>query len=208
MTEALLFADVCEKYVVRASSEAARRYGNYGVTREDVQQELFVWLYGEGAARVRRWLESEPQKKVRTYRALVDVARSYCETEKAARLGYETSDVQWYSPALIEGLMPLVFDKTFDGSAGAGDGSGRKQKKAPQEGGDMLAYVVDIRRAISRCPDWVGSTLLDNAPGGAGWDQAVVEVLNVLGGERPTIGRRRVQSNAAAQYATKENEAP
>lgn len=204
--ECLTFSDIGDSFVPKAANYVSRRYGRYGVTKDDLYQEMFVWLVDEGATRVRRWLANDPQQTMRIWRSLIDAGRSYAEKEKAHRVGYDQSDVFWYSPATIEAALPLVLDTTFDGQVNQRDETGVKQKKAPNEGGDLIASIVDIRRAIKLCPDWVGLTFLNGEPGVPGWDDAVASVIAVLGGEKPTIGRRRVMSNAASQYATREQE--
>jgi len=206
--EPITFSDVIDSIVPKAAWKVGRQYDRWGFGVEDASQEMLCWAYGDGAARIRRWLGGEPQQIARLHWALVDVGRAVGEKEKAARCGYSTDDVQWYSPSLVEGLMPLVLDETYDGIDGAGEADGKRQKRMPNEGGDLLAYIVDIRRAIALCKDWVYETLIGSAPGAAGWDEAIQEVLNRLGGETPFVGRRRVMSNAAAQFATKEQEAP
>lgn len=202
--EPLTFSDVIDTLVPRAAWKVGRQYDRWGFGVEDASQEMLLWAYGEGTTRIRRWLAKEPQQIARLHWALIDVGRSVGEREKAARCGYDTSDVAWYSPSLVEGLMPLVLDETYDGIDGAGEADGKRQKRMPNEGGNLLAYVVDIRRAISRCKDWVGETLIGSAPGAAGWDEAIQEVLALLGGESPYVGTRRVISNAHAQYLTRE----
>ena len=203
----LTFSDVSDSFIPKAAHYVSRRYSRYGVTKDDIYQEIYVWLLAEGTARVRRWLASDPQQSMRIWRSLIDAGRTYAEREKAHRVGYEQADVFWYSPGIVEAAMPLVLDTTFDGQVNQKDDTGVKHRKAPNEGGDLIATIVDIRRAIKICPDWVGLTLVGSEPGGAGWDDAVRTVVAVLGSEAPTVGRRRVMSNAAAAHLTHAQEA-
>ena len=206
-TDALTFSDIGDSFVPRAANLVARRYGRYGVTREDAAQEMWVWLLGKGTASVRRWLANDPQQTTRIWRSLVDAGETYARAEKAARVGYDPADEFFYDKKLIEAGLILALDTTFDGMVNPGNDSGVRNRKVASEGGNLLAIVGDIRRAIKVCPDWVGFTLLQSEPGGLGWDDAIAALIAVLGGERPTIGRRRVVSNAAAQHMTHAQEA-
>lgn len=208
-TQHYSFEDVATRFVRKAANYTAHRYRLYNVEAEDVQQELFVWLFGEGRSRVERWLANDPQQTTRIYRSLLDRALGYAEKEKAIKCGYEVDDITWYTPSMVEALLPLAMDSTYSGlqgKVGEAETSGRRSGKAPNEGGDLLAGVMDIRRAVDSCPDWVGDTFLHHEPGAVGWDEAVQTVINYLGGERPYLGRRRPMSNAQAQAITREQE--
>ena len=200
------FPDIATRFVRKAATYTHRRYRHYGVEADDVTQELYVWLYGPGEVKVRRWLAADPQQTTRIYRSLLDKALAYAEREKASRVGYETDDVHWYSPTLVEGLIPLALDSTFDGKPPLeGESSGRRTASA-SEGGDYLAMVADVRRALDRCGEWVRLTFLNCEPGAGGWDEAVRVVVNFLGGESPYRERRRAVSNDRALAITRGQE--
>lgn len=201
--ETYTFEDISERFVHKAAGYVAWRYRAYGVEVTDLRQEMYAWLYGEGASRVRKWLRSSPQQTTRIYRSLVDAGVSYGEAEKAEKVGYDSDDVMWYSPTLVEGLMPLVLDETFDGDMPVeGAESGRKSKQVPHEAGNGLAMVLDIRRALDKLPDWVETCLRHEERGLGRWDDAVLAVVNFLGGSKPTIGKRKVLTNVAAKALT------
>ena len=203
VSEPVTFADVWDSFVPAQARTIARWYGAYGVTYDDAYQEMIEFLLGTGGKTVRRCLAAEPQKVFQIERALLDKGRRYAEKEKAARVGYKPDDVLWYTASLIEGAMPLVMDETFDGVVTAETPDGQPASQNP----GLVTMIVDIRRAISRCPAWVSDVFRDGQPGVAGWDEAVNTVLNMLGGESPGVGKRKVMSNAAAQSLTSHQEA-
>ena len=204
------FDEISVSFVSKAATYASRRYRRWGVEREDFAQEIFVWLYTPAnTARVNQWLDREPQRLTRIYRSLLDVAIRYGEKEKAAHCGYAPDDILWWTPAMVEATLPLALDATFDGitSAAPEDNDGGKHKKAPDEGGNLLASVVDVRQALALSPRWVRE-VLDHDDGYPGWDDAVLHLINQLGGSRlPVVGRRRVITNATAQHRTHAQEA-
>lgn len=181
------FEQIAATFTRKAAVYVANRYRNYGVEADDAQQEIFLWLYGKGTAKVERWLANEPQQTTRIYRSMIDQAVRYAEGEKAARVGYKVDDVYWYTPSSIEGLMPLVLDDTYVQENG--------------HVGELITMVVDIRR-VMQPDDYEFFTQNDESD--VRWTDRVQTLVNRLGGDRPSIGRRRVISNAQAQAITRE----
>lgn len=180
------FEDIAASFPAKASRYIAERYRSFGVERDDVQQECFVWLYGDGKRRVERWLESAPQQTTRIYLSILEEARLYAEREKAYRAGYSYVDVWWYTPNMIESLIPLVLDDTYTRPSGEVD--------------DLLSSVLDVRRVMD---DEMYSFFIKYENDHPLWLEKVHEVINLLGGERPR--RRHVMSNAQSQAITGEN---
>lgn len=185
-TEPIVIADEIDN----VTSIILSRYSQY-VSAEDVKQELYLYVLGDGKQQLLKWRAAGEAKRIRL--ALIGVGKWFAETEKAAVTGYHISDVAWYAPKLLEELIPLATDPLFDGifSESVNDGQ-PSARKDPAQTGTLLAMVMDVRRAIG-ATDSLDPTLL------ADW----------LGGdfpESPAAGRgRTTQSNAAAQTAlTKE----
>lgn len=201
--------EVETRFVKFAARKVARQYSRWGVTYEDCSQEILCWYYSDrGQQNIERWLANDPQQTSRIRYTFQDRARAYAESEKAQKLGYDVEDVQWYSPSIIEALLPLALDGTYDGQLQPdydrqSGKSGGRTKKDPAEGGDVMAMVVDVRRALSALPVWVELAVWTNEPGSALHDSAVEAVVQYLGGPRPFTGRRRVKSNAQADAETR-----
>ena len=190
-----------ELFVARAASWTARKYRDYGVEYEDACQEIRLWLASGGEKKVRRWLKSNPQQTTRIFFSMLDISRGYAEREKADKSGYAVEDVQWYSTALLEDLIPLAFDETFTGDeSDAEQNSYTKRTRPPQEGNNLLVMVIDVRSGLEKIPTWAKNILRKNPSD----EEALGLLLNELGGSRPYIGRRHVITNAHAQYLTKD----
>jgi len=204
--EPYTFNEIATSFVAKAATYAGRRYRQWGVERQDFSQEILAWLYTPAnIARVEKWLASTPQQTTRIYRSCVDVAVRYGEREKAARCGYDSDDILWWTPSMVEATLPLALDDTFDGilNAAPDGGGGKKHKLAPGEGGNLLTSVMDVRQAISASPKWVREVVEDHSSGYSGWDDAIQHLVNQLGGSLiPKIGRRRVITNATALHQT------
>lgn len=176
--------DVEKSFVPKAAGWAARRYRHYGVQHSELVQEIYVWLYGKGKKRVERWLGSDPQQTTRIYLSLTDIAKSYAEQEKAAFLGYQIEDLAWYTPAIVETLLPYALNPHWTGESEQAEVKSRNPKPL-HERGDFLAMVMDVRRALSTCGSDVNA------------------IVDYLGERRPnSIGSRKAMSNAQARALT------
>lgn len=188
MTEKLryTFEQVADEFVPAAAATAARRFSRWRIEYEDVRQEIYVWLYGKGNHKVLRWLAADEQQTTRIWRSMLDVANGYCVTERAFRAGYDPDDDYWYTPGVIEALIPLAQDETFTGQVAEHEDGTSRPHKPMNEGGDLIAMVMDVRAASAK----VGYST-----------EAIIEWL---GGRKPRIGKRRVLSNTQAQAITQE----
>lgn len=188
--EPYIFEDIPAVFITKAANYCRRRYGAYGLEFDDFKQEMLLWLYEpKNTDKVLDWLSAEPQRTTRIYRSLLDVAISIGETEKAQRLGYSTDDVHWYSPASIEGLLPLALDDDYHDEG---------------KTSDLFAMVVDVRRALETTGLTAYFVQYDSVNDEDRYRENVRLLIDFLGGSRPTIGRRRVMSNATALSITKD----
>lgn len=185
MSTELTFEFVSTAWVAKASNYISYRYRSHGVESDDVSQEIYAWLYGTGLAKVERWLAREPQQRTRIYRSFLDVGMKYAEKEKAVKAGYRVDDVWWYTPSVIEGLMPLVLDPTYT--------------QENQAIGEMITMVVDIRRVL-RVDD--SEWFTENDSTHVDYDERIRTLVDRLGGAKTYVGRRKVITNAAANAMT------
>lgn len=132
------------------SYSITRNYKGYAEV-DDLRQELLEWAL-KRQDKVREWLDVEDKKEYRlgikrlskTFNRMAD---KYCRREKAKKLGYLPTDEYFYTPGLIEQLLPYAFKgevPTKDpGAEFVSNGGGD-----PATGGGFLATMYDIRRAI------------------------------------------------------------
>lgn len=133
--------------VVEATvGDVYRRFSAW-VEREDLLQEAAVWWYGPGQTYLPTYL-AEDENLRRLRRSLWRYVARYAEREKAHKRGYEPCDQLRYHPSEITSLLPLAMDPD-----GVPDGGGIKDGPKPKgnlaEGGDVLAALIDVRRALS-----------------------------------------------------------
>jgi hypothetical protein len=91
----------------RQAGIVADRYA--GIEQQDVEQEIWVWFYGDGKRKAQRLVlkgDIAPVEKA-FYNAAVD----YCERERKASLGYDWRDDYNYSRPEVARLLPLALDR-------------------------------------------------------------------------------------------------
>lgn len=158
-----------------AASTVYRRYYRY-TTLDDVTQE--VWLY---LSANRESMATVPAKDFD--RRLRNAAERFCRKERAAKVGYDSSDEQFYS---IKKLEKLIYD-AFDSQATGPQESYRDDEQYAE----WMTEVSDVRRALrkSTFPLYHYGILRQYATEGRKLDDTVRASIRVLqrqlGGSRP-----------------------
>jgi DNA-directed RNA polymerase specialized sigma24 family protein len=132
-----------------------RRFRNY-VERDDVMQECYSW-YLSRPLHFDTLLNEENnlQRVINEKRIAWQMKRNaerYARREKAARSGYKVSDEAFYDTVIIAQVLPHIIASVIDDTVLEqaqnliNDGQPRKQS-APAEGGNLLATLIDIKKA-------------------------------------------------------------
>lgn len=140
-----------------AAHSVARRYRHY-TTASDLSQDLFVFALGraeqlndeltkaEASTKEEyKWVQRKISARLR--RAAERSARK----EKAARSGYLAADEYFYDTTQVAQLLPAALQFDIEGALLVEHiEEGPRAPKAPAEGGNLLAMVIDIRGAYDR----------------------------------------------------------
>jgi RNA polymerase sigma factor (sigma-70 family) len=135
-----------------------RRFRTY-TERSDLLQEAwaFVLLRADNFNELLNH-ESEVQRKWNEKRVAWQIRRNlerYARKEKAVKSGYQIADEAYYDTVTIGQLLPFVIKSFVTDTALeqsqvlVNDGTPRKQS-APAEGGNLLAMLVDIKKAYEK----------------------------------------------------------
>lgn len=126
------------------------------VDTEDIRQELYLWAIGRGQQFTDLLNEPNAEKREQNERRIAyqmrRVAERYARREKARKAGYKTSDEAFYDTTLIAQLIPFVIASIVNGTVleqaqeMINDGQPRGQS-TPAEGGNLLAILIDIKKA-------------------------------------------------------------
>lgn len=132
-----------------------RRYRKY-VDRADLTQEAYAWVmtrvtYFNGLLEE----DNDAVRLINQRRIAFQMRRAierYARKEKAARSGYQTNDESFYDTVTIARLLPYIIASIVNDTAIEqaqnliNDGTPRKPA-APAEGGNLLATLIDIKKA-------------------------------------------------------------
>lgn len=127
-------------------ADVRRRYHAY-VDLDDLLSEAYVWWYGPGQQYLPEYLADE--KLVRLRRSIWRFIARYAERERAHARGYEPVDQVHYHAKEILTVLPLAMDPDGVPAVDGGYRDGPSASSDPSEGGDALAVLIDVRRALS-----------------------------------------------------------
>lgn len=137
------------------SSIIAKRYRAW-VELRDVSQECFAWALSRNE-QFTEWLnepdaESRVINEKRIAYQMRRMAERYARKEKAAKSGYQTGDETFYETTTVAQLLPFVITAVVTNTVleqaqeMVNDGQPKK-KSVPSEGGNLLAILIDIKKA-------------------------------------------------------------
>lgn len=126
------------------------------VERDDVKQELYLWVLGRQSQYLDQLNEENKEKREYNVSRLAfqmrRIAEKYARREKARKAGYQTTDEAFYDTATIAQLMPHILASVIEGTVLEqaqeliNDGQPRRQS-TPAEGGNLLAILIDVKRS-------------------------------------------------------------
>lgn len=126
------------------------------VDKDDVRQECMHWALTR-AVYVNEQLSEENTEQRRHNEQKIAwqmkrAAERYCRKEKAHKSGYQLADEAYYESATLAQLLPFVIASVLDGTVleqaqeMIRDGQ-PKGSSSPAEGGNLLATLIDIKKA-------------------------------------------------------------
>lgn len=132
-----------------------RRYRKF-VERVDLKQEAYTFVYAK-ADNFNESLavDNEVQRGFNEKKIAWQIKRTlerYARKEKASKSGYQTNDEAFYDTVTIAQLLPYIITSIINDTALEqaqnliNDGTPRKPS-APAEGGNLLAIMIDIKKA-------------------------------------------------------------
>lgn len=145
-----------------------RRYKAY-VEREDVLQECYSWAITRNKWITEELNEEDPKKRQhnesRVAWQMLRNAQRYARREKATKSGYSLVDEVYYETFTLAQLLPFVIASVLDGTVPEQaqemlrDGQ-PKGSSSPAEGGNLLASLIDIKKAFNALEDYDKQVLI------------------------------------------------
>lgn len=140
-----------------AAHSIARRYRHY-TTAADLSQDLYVFVISRASQLNDELTEAEANSKEeykwvqrKVAARLRRAAERSARKEKAAKSGYLAADEYFYDTTQVAQLLPAALQFDIEGALLVEHiEEGPRAPKAPAEGGNLLAMVIDIRGAYDR----------------------------------------------------------
>jgi DNA-directed RNA polymerase specialized sigma24 family protein len=145
-TQLLMEPTAFKTMLESVASGTARLFPGYA-TADDVTQELWIWAF-ENQDTVRRYDEEEDGERKLAF-VLKQKAITYCNGEKAARLGYSPDDVVGYGVKQLKILLQDVFEYE-DWQSGAVSYDPTPKAKRIEATDDRLASMADVKSGLER----------------------------------------------------------
>jgi DNA-directed RNA polymerase specialized sigma24 family protein len=133
--------------ITHVASEYKRKFNMVEI--EDIKLALYEW-FNEHPNKLDEWEKiGEKDAKNLLYRSLRNQALDFCQEFKAKNLGYETSDLYYYEPEIVEALLPAVLRGEWGVTHKLNLGRPGRPS-APAEGGNLSAMMIEIESAYRR----------------------------------------------------------
>ena len=133
--------------VLNVASEYHKKYNM--VELEDIKQSLYEWFVSHPRKLTEWEALGEKDAKNLLYRSLRNQALDYCQLWKAKSIGYESSDLFYYEPVMVEALLPAVIRGDVGDAPKLNLGMPGRPP-APAEGGNLQAMMVEIDTAYKK----------------------------------------------------------
>lgn len=130
--------------VVAVASEYHKKFSM--VELDDIKQSLYQW-FPEHPNKIKEWEAiGEKDAKNLIYRSLRNQALDYCQKWKAKSVGYDTADLYYYDPTIVEAILPAVLRGEIGVTHKLNLG-GPSRPSAPSEGGNLTVIMLEVDSA-------------------------------------------------------------
>ena len=138
------------QYIVDAvAADYSRKFNT--VDYEDIRQSLYQWFL-EHPNKLDTWEAiGDKDAKNLIYRSLRNQALDYCQHWKAKSGGYDVSDLFYYEAGMVEAILPAVL-RGEHGSGGKVDLGRPGTPSAPNEGGNLMAMMIEVDWGFWKLP--------------------------------------------------------
>lgn len=211
------------KLVQQTARSVSDNYPSY-ISQDDTEQAIWLYILQKRGAMERLLRQESWEAKLRA--TITKVAHSHCLKEEAAVNGYSSDDTFFYSVAVLETLLPDVFDhEDWQSFQSFGDGQPRAKVQANMTG-DRTAMLADVSAGLKALPEdqynvlvWTYKYRLSSEELGAQLDitrqgarsrvtRALGALQRALGGKSPAdmrqgfTGRSGVVGSTEARHIT------
>jgi RNA polymerase sigma factor (sigma-70 family) len=122
------------------------------VEREDILQEVWLWVY-EHPTKVDEYQDGTEHGRNKLLKAMRNAAIRYCQAEKARMLGYRPEDNYFYDVGMIRSVLELIWDEeAWISPPMPEDQVQVKSTRDISEGNNYVTALVDVSSAVKTLP--------------------------------------------------------
>jgi hypothetical protein len=133
------------------ATEYARKYTM--LDRDDIGQELWVWFVAH-PRKYKEWCDLEQKDRDKLIaKSLRNAAITYCEREKARKVGYDTSDLYYYDVSVVEAFLPSIISESYVIPVKIQDLNAKFGSGDISDGNNWLALRSDIATGYYKLPE-------------------------------------------------------
>lgn len=174
--------------MMQISSEYARRYNMVAI--DDLQQEMYLWFVSH-PRKFKEWtaLDEKDRDKL-IARSLRNQCLKYCEREKARHQGYDTSDLYYYAPSVVEVFLPNIIAESYEMPAKIKDLNFKFTGGDVTDGMNWLTLRSDIAKGYYKLSEAKQHTLrIRFSDTDADWSTVAKELNTTPDGARMKVHR-------------------
>lgn len=148
--------DLVTELIGNASTVVARKYARYGMARDDIRSEMWIWALKHKPKLVEylhRPEESRRQQragKAAAYKSLLRAGERWCRREKARICGYQTHDEAFYDDQKVMQWLAVIVNGQSALATQSFDQV--RTRRTLSEGWNLEASIADVDRALKSLP--------------------------------------------------------
>jgi DNA-directed RNA polymerase specialized sigma24 family protein len=117
------------------------------VERDDILQEIWVWVYSK-PEKVDEYQDGTEHGRNKLLKAMRNCGIRFCQAEKARILGYRPEDNYYYELGLIRDVLALIWDEEAWTSPPTPVEQTRVKSRSISEGNNYVTTLADVSGAV------------------------------------------------------------
>jgi RNA polymerase sigma factor (sigma-70 family) len=117
------------------------------VEREDILQEIWLWVYSK-PEKVEEYQDGTEHGRNKLLKAMRNAGIRFCQVEKARILGYRPEDNYYYELGLIRDVLTLIWDEEAWVSPPSVIEQTKVKHRSVSEGNNYVTTLADVSSAV------------------------------------------------------------
>jgi RNA polymerase sigma factor (sigma-70 family) len=117
------------------------------VEREDILQEIYLWVYSK-PQKVEEYQDGTEHGRNKLLKSMRNAGIRFCQAEKAEILGYRPEDNYYYDLGLIRRCLELIWDPDAWSNPPSPEEQTRVKSRDVSEGNNYVTTLADVDSAV------------------------------------------------------------